>query len=139
MALAGREERAGQVRNDHSCSVYDGSRVQNGVGPIVCRNLRRSCKIRITQLAREGLRRRACAYSGEGITEFQSDSARTDSAVRILNAQPCSQPPGAVRAVIGRAIAACQENLHMCDVAHTHLSFTLGILPINKNTVPSTG
>src|SRR6476469_4085623 len=73
-----------------SCSVYDVSRVQNRVGPIVCRNLGRSCKIRITQLAREGLRRRACAYSGEVVTEFQSDSARTDSAVRILNAQPAS-------------------------------------------------
>jgi hypothetical protein len=48
MALAGREERAGQVRNDHSCSVYEGSRVQNGVGPIVCRNLRRSLQNRIT-------------------------------------------------------------------------------------------
>jgi hypothetical protein len=71
------------VRDRHSCSVYDGSRVQNGVGPIVCRNLGRSCKIRIMQLAREGLRRRACAYSGEVATEFQSDSARTDSPVRI--------------------------------------------------------
>ena len=56
MALAGREERAGQARRPchHSCSVYDVSRVQNRVGPIVCRNLGRSCKIRITQLAREG-------------------------------------------------------------------------------------
>jgi hypothetical protein len=73
-----------------SCSVYDVSRVQNRVGPIVCRNLGRSCKIRITQLAREGLRRRACAYSGEVATQFQLDSSRADSAVRVRYAQPRS-------------------------------------------------
>ena len=35
----------------------------------------------------KGLRRQACAYSGEVVTKFQSDSSRTDSPVRILYAR----------------------------------------------------
>jgi hypothetical protein len=36
------------------------------------------------------LRRRACAYPGEVVTYFQSDSSRTDSQVRVRYAQPGS-------------------------------------------------
>ena len=46
----------------------------------------------------------ACAYSGEVVTEFQSDSARADLAVRILNAQPAS--PVCVRHVRAAKIAS---------------------------------
>jgi hypothetical protein len=44
-----------------------------------------------TQLAREGLRRWIAPTSGEVVAEFQSDSTRTDSPVRVLNAQPRSR------------------------------------------------
>jgi hypothetical protein len=42
----------------------------------------------------KGLRRRACTTSGKVATEFQSDSSRTDSPVRILHAQPGSRVSG---------------------------------------------
>ena len=45
----------------------------------------------------KGLRRQACAYSGEVVTKFQSDSSRTDSPVRILYAQPRSRLKPEVR------------------------------------------
>jgi hypothetical protein len=38
----------------------------------------------------KGLRRRACPDPGEVVTQFQSDSLRTDSPVRVLTAQPAS-------------------------------------------------
>jgi hypothetical protein len=44
-------------------------------------------QICITQLTREWSPRRACTTSGKVATEFQSDSSRTDSPVRILNAR----------------------------------------------------
>ena len=90
------EERAGQ----NACSVYDRSRVQDGVGPIDPRDsslfrandrLPKSwpeLQIRLTQLARESLRRQAWPTSGEVVTGFQSDSPRTDSPVQVLHAQP---------------------------------------------------
>ena len=92
------EERAGQ----NACSVYDRSRVQDGVGPIDPRDsslfrandrLPKSwpeLQIRLTQLARESLRRQAWPTSGEVVTGFQSDSSRTDLPVRVLHAQPAS-------------------------------------------------
>ena len=45
----------------------------------------------------KGLRRQACAYSGEVVTKFQSDSSRTDLPVRILYAQPRSRLKPEVR------------------------------------------
>ena len=98
------EERAGQ----NACSVYDRSRVQDGVGPIDPRDSslfrandrlpksRPELQIRLTQLARESLRRQAWPTSGEVVTGFQSDSSRTDSPVRVLHAQPGSRSPRAL-------------------------------------------
>jgi hypothetical protein len=51
---------------------------------------------RLTQLARESLRRQAWPTSGEVVTGFQSDSSRTDSPVRVLHAQPGSRSPRAL-------------------------------------------
>ena len=97
-------ERAGQ----NACSVYDKSRVQDGVGPIDPRDsplfrandrLPKSwpeLQIRLTQLARESLRRQAWPTSGEVVRGFQSDSSRTDSPVRVLHAQPGSRSPRAL-------------------------------------------
>jgi hypothetical protein len=48
------------------------------------------CRIQIRSSHAEILRRLACAYSGETVTQFQTDSSRTDSPVRILYAQPGS-------------------------------------------------
>src|SRR5437879_1573207 len=68
-------------------------------------------QIRVMQLTREGsptpeLR----PTSGEVITQFQSDSSRTDSPVRILHAQPGSAASSGVwesrQAAVSRAIPA---------------------------------
>jgi hypothetical protein len=50
-------------------------------------------QIRLTQLARESLRRQAWPTSGEVVTGFQSDTSRTDSPVRVPHAQPASPSP----------------------------------------------
>ena len=46
----------------------------------------------------KGLRRRACAYLSEVVTQIQLGGSRTDSLVRILHAQP--------RSLAGRARVA---------------------------------
>ena len=51
----------------------------------------RSCKSVVTQLAREGSAARLAPTPGEVVTEFQSDSARPDSPVRVRYAQPRSR------------------------------------------------
>ena len=81
-------------------------RLQDGVGPIDPRDsslfrandrLPKSwpeLQIRLTQLARESLRRQAWPTSGEVVTGFQSDSSRTDSPVRVLHAATQSSQTG---------------------------------------------
>ena len=52
-------------------------------------NLGRSCR----SVYAKGLRRRACAYFSEVVTQIQLGSSRMDSMVRILPAQPGSRSP----------------------------------------------
>src|SRR6516225_1800658 len=87
-----RAPRSGQIQNRH-CSVratpFGGRGVRRSEDRLLkCWPERQNC---ITQLTREkGLPRRVCTASGKVATEFQSDSSRTDSPVRILHAQPRS-------------------------------------------------
>jgi hypothetical protein len=83
-----------ELRRDES--VQSGERIIGGeriitVYPARLLNLGRSCKFVQRSSHAKGLRRRACTTSGEVVTKFQSDSSRTDSPVRILDAQPGSR------------------------------------------------
>jgi hypothetical protein len=74
------------------------------------------CRIQIRSSHAEILGRLACAYSGETVTQFHTDSSRTDSPVRILYAQPAS--PSLTRTETDRA-----QNAAICRrFAHKHLS-----------------
>ena len=69
----------------------------------------------VTQLVREGSRRQACASFRRSGHELQSDSSRTDSPVRILDAQPgspdarCSAIYAAVLLTVVRSAAQLDD------------------------------
>ena len=75
--------------------------------------------------------RRVCTASGKVATEFQSDSSRTDSPVRILHAQPAS-PVSTV--ISGRASEIRADRAHSshwaqspCPDRATKASFRLSV------------
>ena len=68
----------------------------------------------------KGLRRQACAYSGEVVTKFQSDSLRADSPVRILHAQPGSR---SARAPLRPVIRPISPDRGVGAALEAHLPF----------------
>jgi hypothetical protein len=75
----------------------------------------RSCKFGSRSSHAKRLHRRAAPISNEVVTEFQSDSARTDSQVRVLHAQPAS--PVSVRHVRAAKIGATSHQNASVDFA----------------------
>jgi hypothetical protein len=84
-----RAPRSGQIRNRH-CSVRATPFGGRGVRRSEDRLLKCWPELQIVSRSShaKGLRRRVCTTSGKVATEFQSDSSRTDSPVRILSTRP---------------------------------------------------
>ena len=117
------EERAGQ----NACSVYDRSRVQDGVGPIDPRDsslfrandrLPKSwpeLQIRLTQLARESLRRQAWPTS-EFVREHQA-GLQSFRSMRRIDAR--RKNASALRLRFSQSLASLRQRLSQAMVRST--------------------